>query len=565
MKSILTKYGDIVFLVFFGMIAWSITMVKSGFVYSYGIGFWGPNGHDGVWHIALANSLSRGSLEMPVFAGEQLKNYHIGFDLLLAGLHKLTFIPAATLYFQIIPPFLALAIGILVYRFVYLWKKSKSAAFWATFLVYFGGSWGPIISIIRYQDIGGESMFWAQQAISSLVNPPFALSLVLLLLGCLLLLRYLKRPTFWTSLLSIILFGVLTQIKVYAGVLALGSLGIVGVQQFIEKRNAGVFKIFIGSSFLSSVLFFPLNRNASALLSFQPFWFLETMMAVSDRANWPRFYEAIVNYKLGHVWWKLIPAYAVAILIFWLGNLGVRALGHFEIMHQTKEWDGVRVFLIWIARLGLVIPMFFVQTGTPWNTIQFFYYTIFVMSVFAGITIAKLTNQKGKIFCGSVWIVLCVFTLPGAYATLRNYVPTRPPAKLSGEELSALSFLSRQPDGIVLTYPYDALAAGRAESNPPRPLYLYESTAYVSAFSNQPVYLEDEVNLNISGYDWNERRTKVERWLNTLDQKEAYLFLRDNNIRYIYWVKPQRARLGEAQLEISRLFENSQVDIYKVN
>jgi hypothetical protein len=56
-------------------------MVKSGVYYGYGIGFWGPNGHDGVWHISLINSLSKGSLEMPIFAGEQIKNYHIGFEL----------------------------------------------------------------------------------------------------------------------------------------------------------------------------------------------------------------------------------------------------------------------------------------------------------------------------------------------------------------------------------------------------------------------------------------------------------------------------------------------------
>ena len=37
-------------------------MVKSGLVYDYGMGFWGPNGHDGVWHVSLASSLARGTL-----------------------------------------------------------------------------------------------------------------------------------------------------------------------------------------------------------------------------------------------------------------------------------------------------------------------------------------------------------------------------------------------------------------------------------------------------------------------------------------------------------------------
>jgi hypothetical protein len=71
-------------LILLGSLSWSLTMVKSGLKYSYGMGFWGPNGHDGIWHIALSESLARGSWQMPMFAGETIKNYHIGFDLILA-------------------------------------------------------------------------------------------------------------------------------------------------------------------------------------------------------------------------------------------------------------------------------------------------------------------------------------------------------------------------------------------------------------------------------------------------------------------------------------------------
>ena len=132
-------------LILIGTLIWSLTMVKSGLVYPYGMGFWGPNGHDGVWHISLIESLSRGSLEIPIFAGEAIKNYHIGFDLLLAGLHVLTRIPAVNLYFQVIPPILALLIGALTY------KLTKSL--WSVFFVYFGGNWAWVLG-------KGESTFW---------------------------------------------------------------------------------------------------------------------------------------------------------------------------------------------------------------------------------------------------------------------------------------------------------------------------------------------------------------------------------------------------------------------
>src|SRR3990167_4887243 len=99
-------------LIIVGTLTWSLTMVKSGIVYDYGMGFWGPNGHDGVWHISLIRSLAEGSWKMPLFAGENINNYHVGFDLLLAIIHKLTLIPVHTLYFQIIPPLTALFTGI---------------------------------------------------------------------------------------------------------------------------------------------------------------------------------------------------------------------------------------------------------------------------------------------------------------------------------------------------------------------------------------------------------------------------------------------------------------------
>src|SRR3990167_10107086 len=165
-------------LILVGTFVWSLVMFKSGLTYSFGMGFWGPNAHDGVWHIALAQSISKGTWEMPIFAGETIKNYHIGFDLLLAILHKLTFIPIHTLYFQVLPPILAFGFGLFVYLFILSWNNSKTAAWWATFFVYFGGNWGWLISLIKNNKLGGESMFWSQQSISTLVNPPFALSLL---------------------------------------------------------------------------------------------------------------------------------------------------------------------------------------------------------------------------------------------------------------------------------------------------------------------------------------------------------------------------------------------------
>lgn len=533
-------------LIITGSVVWSLTMVKSGIGYGYGIGFWGPNGHDGVWHIALASSLAKGSLEMPVFAGEVIKNYHIGFDLILAALNKATLIPISVLYFQIIPPILAFATGVLVYKFIIYWKKDKSIALWTLFFVYFGGNLGWIVTLMRGQGLAGESMFWSQQATLTLINPPFALSVAILMLGMIYLIKSKNL------LLPVILFGILIQIKAYAGVLILGGLFVSGVYQLVREKNSRFLKIFAGSLVLSIILFLPLNRNSGGLLVWQPFWFLETMLGLTDRLGWLRFYEALMNYKLaGSI--KLYPAYAVAFVIFLVGNFWTRLLGILSI----KKVDSVNVLLLSMVTSAVVAPMFFVQAGTPWNTIQFVYYALFLSALYAGEAISKIKRKY-------LIVLVVAATIPTTFATLKHYLPSRPPSKLAYEEVEALTFLKAQPDGTVLTFPFDRYKALEAVSNPPRPLHLYESTSYVSAYSGHSVFLEDEVNLTIMNYNWPQRRKEIEEFYRSLDHELTYNFLRDKNIKYVYWLDGQRATLGETQLGLKQVFDNGVARIYEV-
>lgn len=547
-------------------------MVKSGLIYPFGMGFWGPNGHDGIWHISLINHLSQGSFEMPIFAGEQIKNYHLGFDLILAGIHKLTSIPASILYFQIIPPILALIIGWLTYQFVKMWRKSSSQAFWATFFVYFAGDFGWILTLMRGDGFGGESLFWSQQAVSTLVNPPFAMSLVLFLLGLIFLVKTQKSSTIHNSLLIILVFGLLTPIKVYAGILALGGL----LAVLLTSLHNGLTKygvIFLGSAILSFLFLLPTTGNAKGLVVFQPFWFLETMMAVSDRVGWTRFYEAMMNYKTGGLFVKLIPAYLVAFMIFFIGNMGTRIIGLIGIWRDGiwKRFSEIDIFLLTVALLGIILPMFILQSGTPWNTIQFFYYSLFVFALYTGVWVGEQMEHSNTLVYWGVGVIVFL-SVPTTISTLAlSYIPGRPPAKISHGELGALKFLNDQPKGVVLTYPFDRYKAELAINSPPRSLYLYESSAYVSAFGGKPVFIEDEVNLDITGFNWRERREKSLMLFDTLDQAQARQVLEENKIKYLYLVLSQspvvdqRFRLGESQLGLSNIFENQEVVIYKVD
>ena len=565
--GILKKNSLAALLILIGSITWSLTMVKSGLIYDYGMGFWGPNGHDGVWHIALIKSLARGSWEMPVFAGEALKNYHLGYDLLLAWISRLTKLDPITLYFQVAPPVLAFLIGILTYKFILDWKSSKIRALWATFFVYFGGSFGWIVSLIRTGGLGGESMFWAQQAISTLINPPFALSLVLILCGLIYLTKFLKSQKPLHLLFSVLFFGVLVQIKVYAGVLVLGGLGVSAAYRLFREKKTDLLWVFLGSLAVCLVLFLPVNKGSEALIVFKPFWFLESMMGFPDRVGWERFYSAMTNWRLGNIWIKAAPAYLVAFAIFWFGNLGTRVIKEVLVIRWLRNLNKISFLEVFIASVivaGAVLPMLFLQKGTPWNTIQFVYYSLFFSAILAGVVLGEWAEKYKGIKVTAVGFLLIVFTLPTTAGTLRHYLPSRPPAMVSIQELEALDFLSGKPPGTTLTYPFDRQKAIEAEAFPPRPLYLYESTAYVSALSGQPVYLEDQVNLDITGYGWGERRNMVKSFLEGTDVNWAKSFLRENNISYVYWIKGQNFTLDEGQIGMKQIFENSLVSIYQV-
>jgi len=251
--------------------------------------------------------------------------------------------------------------------------------------------------------------------------------------------------------------------------------------------------------------------------------------------------------------------------------MGLRIIGFdfvVRILKRKEKINDVMIFIFSILIAAILIPMFFVQRGTPWNTIQFFYYYLFFFSILAGISTSLLLEKLKYVFRRFLIIFILLFTILGVWSTMQHYLPLMPQAKISTLEMEALDFLKDQPQGVVLTYPFDAIMAKQAESNPPRPLFLYESTAYVSAFSQKDVFLEDEVNLNIMGYDWKKRRQDVLDWYEESDEKKARQFLKDNNIAYVYWLKNlpgntyQHAYLGDSQLGLTKIFENKEVTIF---
>jgi len=580
------------FLITAGVVIQLLTMVRSGLLYPFGMGFWGPHGHDGVWHLALINQVLKGFLPPhPTLSGFELTNYHYFYDFILAIVNKLTTIPIHHLYFQIFPIFLAFGIGILSFLVGYHWKKDFWIGFWLAFFNYFAGSFGYLITLWRTKELGGESLFWSMQSISTLINPSFALSLVVLLAGILLLLR-IRKWNNWKIIGLGLLFGILINIKVYAGIVSLPALFVFAL--FKNKRQYLI--IFLVALIVSLATFFLINRQATSLLVLEPFWFVHTMIESQDRFYWPRLAtarQAFVGTKAG---FKLFLVELIGLGIFLIGNLGTRIIGLITLIEKNikKDFDELDAFIFIGGAVGLLMPLVFIQKGTAWNTIQFFYYFLFFANFYAAVTLSKLMKPPpGRLrtpafllrlrrsgvpissgleavvmkMKGSYKLILLgiiiLLTIPTSLATLKHYLGWPPPTALSMAELEALEWLKGQEEATVLTFFYNPFEKERF-SQTPTPLYAYETTAYVSAFSGKQTFLEDEMNLIISGYDFKQRGEDELKFFITDDEIWARGFLLNNQIGYIYLTDRQRFLLSEEQLGIDKIFDNGEARIYQV-
>jgi hypothetical protein len=546
-------------LILLGTFFQSMTMVRSGLKYDFGLGFWGPNGHDGIWHIALSNqTMNNFPPDNPVFSGEKLTNYHFFYDLLLSFSSKITGLEINYFYFQIFPIAFSLLIGGLSFFVGYCWKKNYWTGFWLVFLNYFAGSFGYLITLFREGKIGGESMFWSMQSASTQINPPYSLSLIFILLGLLMLLKIEKLKLFKLILLGAI-FGILINIKSYAGVICVGSFGLVAIMNYIFFHKKNITFVFFISSAIFLSLFLLTNAKADSLFVFKPFWFINSLFESRDRLYLPKVASAINTFQGSKAYFKLAIIEITGFFIFVLGNMGTRILGIFSIVKNRNKIGVFEQFILIGILIGIIIPTFFIQKGTSWNTVQFFYYSLFFMNIFTA-DFLSLQIKKLKII---ILLVLVLLTIPTTYSTLKDYFGWPPPASLPINEMETLSYLSKQKTGNVLTFPFDVYKKNEYEKTP-LPLFVYESTSYVSAYSKMTTYVDDYMNLDISGYDWKTRLEKSKKFFTTDDSIWARGFLLNNGIDYIYLTSSQKINFSDEQIYINKIYENNGTKIYKV-
>ncbi len=464
---------------------------------SCGIFYWGAHEHDGVWHQALVATAFRSwPPKFPTYAGAELTGYNWLMDLPLALLARLSGSDGAFWYFKLLP---LVWVGLMIWswnKFAESYRPTPSYRFWLWFFLLLGNSLGFVLTWWHQGTIWGGSGILAMQSPQMLTNIQFALSLPAIAYGLYLMKKGVTQGEWW--LLAGLVF-ITMGLKFYGGVILWLMSLVYGVGQ---KGWRGVIKVTLALILAGLIFYNPLQQASTGpILSWTPLATVHPIIEDQNLFYIPRLATARYSAINDHAWLKLILVEVLTILIFLVFNYGTRliALGVIS-MRKVKAFDWV---LIAGIAAGLLLNMLTTQRGEWWNTVQFLYYSLILTAVYAA-EAAEQWSSRGK---GVIVGMIILFTIPNAFDTARIFGSFPPGSYISDGELAMLGELKKQPEGVVLALP--------VAPNPlpfpskPSPLYSRYDSAYVSAYTAKPTYLNDLVQMRLTGIDYQHRLDRV--------------------------------------------------------
>lgn len=562
----LPKYNLIILSLVFviGVIGQLLIIAPSGIYQNGDLVFWSSHGHDGLWHISLMEEYKKGyPLQNPSLSGEKLVNYHFFSDIAPAEFNRYFKVPPLDLYFRFFPFIFSILLGSLAYLLGKKMGGSFASGLWSVIFTYFAGSFGYIVTIMQNRTIGGESIFWSSQPQSSIGNPPQIAAFVIVLAFLYLFSIFVDKGGKVLLFLCALLAGSLAGFKIYGATVLLISLFLVGLWQLFRERKLHLLFIFLMSSILAAVIYFPNSSNAGSFLIFEPWWFIRTMVVAPDRLNWLDLELKRQTYIFESNWKRVVQVELTAFVIFFFGNLGMRFLGLWSFWKLLRSFftNYFNQLFLTIIIVSILLPLLFLQKGVATNTIQFLQYFLLLFGILASLTVNDIFKKVRLKFLDLLLVVIIILlSVPTQLALIISFYNRLPFAKVSANELSALKFLKDNitDESIVLTAPYNKYL----DLHDPIPnIWDWSDTSYVAAFTGRRLYIEDLEQLDIMGYDFQKRLKLQKEVFETDDLITLREILKSNRIDYLYFPKKIKPNADLSQL-LKKTFENQQVEIW---
>jgi hypothetical protein len=502
-------------------IVWVLPVFFSGWKKDGSMIFYGVNAHDGVWHMALMETLaSTASRVMPTFARYNLEGYHYLVDLTGSEFVRVFGIGSQDLVFRVYPFLFGLyalyGVRALIFAFIpsefeLKNKKKILLEIFSGILLVGGGSLAYLLPIAGLQQSVNESAFWMHQNISTWINLPLGVSFSLFIATLGLSILVYRKP----GVLNVAILGLLSGshlgIKAYGGVLLLFGGLFTGVW-LAKKRFIMLAMILL---VISTVTFFVVARSAlgspqSAGLEWNPGWFVKTMFEAPDRLNLPRWELKRLSYEASSNTLGLSALWIAGIIIFVVGNMGSRLLGLFGI---SKIKNPEKALLIILVTSAIAIPLLSTQSGVAWNSIQFGYYAYLLLTPLAVVTLAKLKHRH--ILLSVIFIIL---TFPTTVLSLSKLFSKNSDHSyvIAKSNVRVLEELKRLDSGSVL--------------GP------YEDKAIIPALTGKPCFFCNETQSNLLQISSSNEKDQVNKLFDLpISTEEIRAFMQRNNIKYLYF------------------------------
>lgn len=515
-----------VLLYFFGIFAMGWFMFRGAVVTSKGVYVAGTSYHDALWHLSLISELQRQfPPQIPTIAGVALKNYHYFSDIVTSVISLVLPFDVRHLYFLHVPFFIIVMIGISVTTITRKMTSNRLAPYIAVFLTFFAGSFAyvlPFIFGLTFQ--WQESSFWVSQTVSMTMNPPFTFSIPIFFCIILLVAEYYQSKNTWLLVLVPPIVAALTGFKIYAFFIGAIGLTLFTAFEMVKERTKSLFvcMTYVASLLLSYLTLQVLKGPSSgSVFLFEPLWYMRALVEHTDRMPILDWVLREDTYRAEKNWLRVAQLRLYELIIFIVGNLGVRILGifaAFRIFRAFVKNDVVVVLLLFCLIPSFVLPLLFVQNGSVASTIQFWYYTLLIMNIFAATVIANFLRNKRRVVVIVVLVSLELLAIP---TTLQNIYSNRKGyIALDRNQYDSLLYLRKKAkrDAIILV-PADIEQLDKA---------------YVSAFSQRQTFLSYGQIAEITKIDVRERKEEANAFFDPKHAFDRKSFVRANKIGYIY-------------------------------
>lgn len=448
---------------------------RSGWKVKDGLEFFGVNAHDGLWHLSLIGELKNHfPPQHPNFSGIELRGYHYLLDLLLAKFSLSFGFNETDLYFRFFPFLTAVLWCLATFLLAQRYFNNKYTSFLTVILSILGGSFAYFLSFFSNKAVNLDSDFGVSSPVSSLINLQFSFSIPILALTLFAFHEYLRvKKTGW-GLIVAIFTGALFGIKIYAGIIALFAVCSAAFIYIIESsvrracrlagrpigrsiirtKNLQVLWVAILAGLFAIFVYLP-TRAAGAGLVYAPGEMIQNV--IRGPLSWTLWELQRQVYAEHHNWRGLARLRILAFLVFLFGNLGTKILGLGEILRFKKSSVLTKDFglFFFVLILPFLIPIFFIQSMTPFNIVQFWWYFVYFMSFLSAAFLWRFIKYKNIYFQIITSAIVLILTVPAAFFVAYGYLFPKSSYLIPNWQLTALKFLKEKtnPDDVILEIP----------------------------------------------------------------------------------------------------------------